>query len=156
MNVQDATLAMAASVIERSRDLIDDGWVKGTFYEFTGDGNIKAPKTFCILGALEVAAAELLEGTYHKEAGREVIDVATHFILDEIRSAMGRAYGNIPSFNDEAARTHEQVLSVLDKSARRLWDLSVDTGEMGGIDLSRYVETEHDEEELQYLNLVLS
>ena len=154
MNVQDATLAMAASVIERSRDLIDDGWVKGTFYEYTDDGGIKAPKTFCILGALELASQELFEGAFHKEAGSEVLDVARFFILDEIANLGGG--GSIPGFNDAGSRTHEQVLSVLDKAARRLWDLSVEGGELETLDLSMYVDCEPEESAQEFLTLVLS
>lgn len=155
MNVQDATLAMAASVIERSRDLIDEGWVKGTFYQYTSGGGIKAPKTFCILGALELAAMELFEGgAFHKEVAGDVLDVARYFILDEIASLGGG--GSIPGFNDAGSRTHEQVLSVLDKSASRLWNLSIDHGELGGIDLTRYVDVEPEEDAQAFLSLVLA
>lgn len=128
LDIGDATLALAASITERARDLIQDGWVKGTLYKRVGAEN--APQGFCILGALYLAAEEIFGemkgGAY--AANNDALHVAQAFIIDEI---YGRHGGSIPNYNDAKSRTHDEVLSVLDRAASRLWNISVNWEDIG-------------------------
>jgi hypothetical protein len=152
IEVHDASLALAGTLVDRSYDLIDDGWVKGRFYQKV-DG---APVTFCIEGALELASQELFSNMYHADHKRDVVNLARLFILDEVEKQTGRVYASIPGYNDAGERSHEQVLGVLQGAAQRLWDLSVNTEELGSLDLTQYVETEPAEAAKQYLHAVLA
>jgi len=127
-DVSDATLALAASVVDRTHDLIADGWVKGRMFT-TVDG---AKHEFCILGAIEQAVSEITE-IAQRSRRKDIYDLATMFILDEAVNqyqyggarAGWNSHGSIPGFNDAGNRTHDQVLNVLTGAAGRLWDLSV-------------------------------
>jgi hypothetical protein len=134
--VQDATVMLAAGLVERSADLIRDGWIRGTFYKMV-EG--KTPVAFCILGALEEAMNELMPATqFVEEARRQVHDVACAFILDEVEEQTREKTGSIPGWNDSGTRTQEEVVSVMEAAASRLWDISLDSSEKLG-DITRLV-----------------
>ncbi len=162
MHTQDAMLALAGSVIERARDLISDGWVKGMMNTKV-DG---APSHFCIEGALYLAAEEtfgIVKSTGRRQAmvlapaGHEVLNIARTFILDEVEEQLARTFGNIPGYNDDSARTEEEVLSVLEKAGQRCWNLSIENEELARIDLSRYAKKNTGSEKAEeYLQAVLA
>lgn len=128
MDIGVANLALAASVCDRTHDLIEAGWVKGRFY-----GGYENVQTFCILGAIDLALEELLDQN-QMYAREDIKHVATTFILDEALAQYKYSKGgSIPGFNDAAEREHDQVLSVLSGAAKRLWNLSVDDQELGQI-----------------------
>jgi hypothetical protein len=140
MTVDDAMLTLAASVVERTRELITDGWVKGALTG--GFGNVQE---FCVHGAMGLALQEVFGETGdvgrvnvcggYAAAGRGYSDVealATAFIVDEAKNQYGfkgsweaGAMAAAP-FNDDPATKHEDVLSVLDGAAKRLWSIGVD------------------------------
>lgn len=134
--VQDATVMLAAALVERSADLIRDGWVQGRLYTMV-DG--KTPVAFCILGALEEAMNELMpSANFAPEARREVHDMAAAFILDEVEEQTRVKTSSIPGWNDNGQRTQDEVVSVMESAASRLWDISLDSNEKFA-DLSRFV-----------------
>jgi len=152
-DVSDATLALAASVVDRTHDLIADGWVKGRMFT-TVDG---AKHEFCILGAIEQAVSEITE-IAQRSRRKDIYDLATMFILDEAVSQhqyqCGKYGGSIPDFNNASNRTHEQVLSVLIGAASRLWDLSVVNEKF---EFSKWADQGvNDEATKAYLDLVLT
>lgn len=125
MTVDDALINLAASVVDRTRELIADGWVKGKMSESV-DG---VPTAFCIHGALNLAMEEVF-GHASGNATVEVLAVA--FICDEAKSQYNFQgswkQGGIPaaSFNDNAATKHEDVLNVLGAASQRLWEVGLD------------------------------
>lgn len=125
MDIGTATIALAASVCDRTHDLIQDGWVQGRM-----SGGWKGVQTFCILGAIDMALAELFPDKNERAASKEIGDVVRTFILDEALAQFKYRGGSIPGFNDPKERGREHVLTVLDKAARRLWDLSVEQKEL--------------------------
>jgi len=149
-DVSDATLALAASVVDRTHDLIADGWVKRRLFTLV-DG-VKCE--FCILGAIDQAMSEIHEIGQCKG----IHDLVTMFILDEAVSQhqyqCGKYGGSIPDFNNASNRTHEQVLSVLIGAASRLWDLSVVNEKF---EFSKWADQGvNDEATKAYLDLVLT
>jgi hypothetical protein len=140
MNTQaychDATVMLAAAVVERSADLIRDGWVKGRFYKMI-EKNV--PVAFCILGALEEALNEVMPtANFAPEARREVHDMCAAFILDEVEEQTRVKTTSIPGWNDSGERSQEEVVSVMQGAAARLWDISLDSNESLA-DLSKFV-----------------
>lgn len=132
----DATVMLAAAVVERSADLIQDGWVRGTFYKMVEN---KVPVAFCILGALDEAMREILpSANYAAEARKQVHDMCAAFILDEVEEQTREKTSSIPGWNDSGTRTQEEVVAVMQGAAARLWDISLDTNESLA-DLSRFV-----------------
>ena len=124
MSVDDAMISLAASVVERTRELIADGWVKGKMSESV-DG---VPTAFCIHGALNLAMEEVFG-----HARNETVEVlAVAFICDEAKTQYNFQgswkHGGIPaaSFNDSAATKHEDVLNVLGAASKRLWEVGLD------------------------------
>lgn len=152
ISVENASYALAASIVDRSHDLIEDGWVKGRLSTSIGG----ALRRFCILGAMQLAVEEVF-GT-DRYASVQAYDLAQAFILDEAANQYNYRSSSIPGFNDPANRTHDQVLSVLKSAAQRLWDLSLEVEDIGGaVDLSRYITEEVDTEHAKvYLNAVLA
>jgi hypothetical protein len=125
MTVDDAMISLAASVVERTHELIADGWVKGRMSDSV-DG---VPTAFCIHGALNLA----MEEVFGNARGNEVVEVlAVAFICDEAKTQYNFQgswkQGGIPaaSFNDNAATKHEDVLSVLKSASKRLWEVGLD------------------------------
>lgn len=131
MDIATATIAMAASITERAGELLEMGWAKGTLRRNSKDHG--APE-FCILGALYAAGEELfgaLKGNAYS-ADNEAVSLAQQFIVDEAYQVSSpRGSGSIPGWNDEQARTQEEVLAVMDKAAKRLWALSIEDNETG-------------------------
>lgn len=152
-DMTDATFLLAAGVVERAHDLINDGWIKGRFYD---DG--KNPTAFCILGALELAALELvgqgLLGNKNKDAQAEVIDLAAAFICEAAGLPMRDQSSSIPGYNDASERTKEQVLGAMRMAADNLWAIAVEKEEEL-VDLSMYKSVEEVEPAKQYLYNVL-
>src|SRR3990167_6672051 len=104
----DTVKTLAANVVDRARELIDDGWAKGRMH-----GQVM--EDFCILGALELASRELLPTA--RTGRREVCRVAE----GAIRAVAGNIT-SIPGWNDAKERTKDEVLSVLRLASERLWD----------------------------------
>lgn len=140
MSVDDALINIAASVVERTRDLIADGWVKGTLT--AGFGGVQE---FCIHGAMGLALQEVFGET--GDTGRvnvcgglaatargygEVEALATAFIVEEAKNQYGFKgswqHGGIAAapFNDDPAVKHQDVLNVLESAASRLWTIGTD------------------------------
>lgn len=123
IDCDDATLALAASVVDRAHDLISEGWVKGKM----SDG---LESKFCIHGAVNLAIREIFGegGQYSNHAARNVTELACMFIVDEAvgQPSKGSLGAWAAGWNDSAERTHEEVLKALDGAARRLWNLSVE------------------------------
>ncbi len=122
IDCDDATLALAASVVDRAHDLISAGWVKGKM----SDG---LESEFCIHGGINLAIKEIFgEGHYSDRVARNVSELACMFIVDEAigQPSKGSLGAWAAGWNDSAERTHEDVLKALDGAARRLWNLSVE------------------------------
>ncbi len=164
LNIEDAALAVAASITERAHDLIQDGWVKGRMYT-KEDG---APVAFCILGALELAMQETF-GSQPNWMSHPAVELAAAFIMDEAAGQYKHRHWNetsqrvaspgmIPGFNDPAERQLEQVLSVMREAARRLWDLSVEREQVApAFEFSRWADVGVTEEASRdYLHAVLN
>lgn len=135
--IHDATVMLAASVLERSGELIADGWVKGRFYKMVEKD---VPVAFCILGAFEQALDELMpKASYSADARREIIDIATVFVLDEVENQTNKKVSSIPGWNDAGERTQEEVLSVIGRAAARLWEISFETSEATAQELAAKV-----------------
>lgn len=134
--VQDATIMLAAAVVERSADLMRDGWIQGRLVKMI-EG--KTPVAYCILGALDEALNEIMPGpNFASDARREVHDMATAFILDEAEEQTREKTSSIPGWNDSGERTQEEVVAVMEAAASRLWDISLDGNEKFA-DISRFV-----------------
>lgn len=139
ISVDDTVLTLAASVVDRTRDLIQDGWVKGAL-----NAGYKGAEEFCIHGAMGLALQEVFG--YTGDTGRvnvcggiaadnrgygQVEAICTAFIVDEANSQFNFggsfAIGNLSAapFNDAAERKHEDVLSVLGAASKRIWDLTI-------------------------------
>lgn len=144
MEVADATIAMAASAVGRTHDLIETGWVQGALLK--GGKSETQVEKFCIQGALMLALNEQFGedghcGRVYVCAGNDatqrgfsdiealatafiVQEAAEHFQYDQDAWKAGRLGG--AEFNDAADRTHEQVLRVLKGAEQKLWSLLTD------------------------------
>jgi len=139
--IEDTALTLAASVVDRARELLADGWAQGTLYE----GRDGLPESFCIHGALNLAIEEVFgEGT---SLGRSHIDgtrmvtsgaadveaLAVALIVDEATNQFAYEGGGMflgaARFNDAADRKLDEVLSVVGRAAERLWDMALGHGE---------------------------
>lgn len=137
MSVDDAALTLAASVVERTRDLLQDGWVKGKLYE-----GVQGVEGFCIHGALNLAIEEVFgegvaAGRHHIDGTRMVASgasdveaIAVAFIVDEAATRYGYRNGGMflgaAAFNDAPERRLEEVLAVVGSAASRLWEVATD------------------------------
>ena len=155
MDVGDAQIALAASLVDRAYDLISDGWVKGRM-NTTAEGT-NAPDKFCILGALQLALEEMFPGRECLNH-RNVMDIAVKFILDEAHTRYNHTNSSIPSFNDADVRKEEEVLNVLYNAAHRLWSLSVDWENITeDFKFSKWADVDTESVDSQnYLNAVLA
>jgi len=134
--VQDATVMLAAAVVERSVDLIRDGWIKHAWVKMI-EG--KTPVAFCILGAFDQAIEEMMpKASFAPEAREQVKEMAIAFVLDEAEEQTRVKTSSIPGWNDSGERTHEEVISVMEAAASRLWDISLEGNEKFA-DLSKFV-----------------
>lgn len=143
MNLDTATLVIAASAVDRSRELIADGWVKGAL-----NSGKNSAEVFCVHGALNCAFQELFPqmnpqngrvnvcaGVGANTSGYGTAEaVATAIMVDEAATQFGYtvdawkegAMGLAP-FNDDENTTHEQVLSIMKRASERLWAMSLET-----------------------------
>jgi hypothetical protein len=140
MTVDDALINLAASVVDRTKELIADGWVKGAL-----TGGFNSVQQFCVHGAMGLALQEVFGET--GDTGRvnvcggiaasnrgygDVEALATAFIVEEAKSQYGFKgsweHGGIAAapFNDDPATKHEDVLNVLDAASKRLWSIGMD------------------------------
>lgn len=148
MTVDDAIINLAASVVDRTRELITDGWIKGHM-STSVDG---AQTAFCIHGALNLALEEVF-GAYQRGSDVEVLAVA--FIVDEAKNQYGFKgswqHGGIPaaSFNDSPATKHEDVLNVLGAASKRLWSIGMDWESGLSMDPSNWVPSKWAEADVQ-------
>lgn len=151
MSVDDAVLTLAASVVDRTAELLADGWVKGRLNG--GHGNVEE---FCIHGALSLALEEVFGDS--KECGRvyvcggaaamdrgrgDIEAIAAALIVDEAANRFGynaNAWRNgslaAAPFNDAAERKHDEVLSTVRGAAHRLWDLALDSDQAASVQVS--------------------
>lgn len=139
-------MELAASVVGRTAELIDDGWMKGKFYD-----NPVAPARFCVLGAIEVAVDEL---KLPASVAGKIREIACSAIVEEITGKKGDAW-NIPEFNDAGERTLDEVLGVLGRAEQRLWSIAMHEEQ---VDLSAYqnIGTQAIEQKQAYLYNVLN
>lgn len=145
MNVDDAALTLAASVVDRTYELLSDGWVKGKLYD--GPNGVEQ---FCIHGALNLAIEEVFGagtsvGRHHVDGTRMVTTgasdieaIAVAFIVDEAATRYSYRGGGMflgaAGFNDAEDRKLEHVLEVVGQAGRRLWDIAMD--QPTGVELS--------------------
>ena len=123
----DGTIMMAAAVVERSVDLVQDGWIQGSWVKMLEK---KVPVAFCILGAFDQAIEEMMPASsFSEHARREVKEVSIAFVLDEVEEQTRQKADSIPGWNDNGNRTQEEVVKVLQGAAARLWEISLDTSE---------------------------
>lgn len=138
----EAVIALAASVVGRTRELIEDGWIKG---ELVTKGYGK----FCIHGAMNLALVEMFGrkeecgianvcGGYAatRQGFGDIEALATAFIVEAAadrysydRDAWRNGRLGAAPWNNEPERRQEDVLGVLDTAADRLWALSGVTAE---------------------------
>lgn len=141
MSVDDATIILAASAVERAHSLISTGWLQGGL--MAGKKSKTNVEQFCIQGALMLALNEqfgtetfvsreyVCTGANAVEGGFSCVEAiatayivqaaARHFGYDGMKWREGELGG--AEFNDAADRTHEQVLLVLAEAARDIWAL---------------------------------
>ncbi len=142
MTLDEATTNMAALVVDRVHDLIQDGWVKGAL-----TAGFEDAEQFCVHGAMNLALAELFGmrdcpvgrvnvcgGYAAQEFGQAPVEaLATAFIVDECqnRYAFKGSWemGNMAAapFNDDPAVVHDDVLAVLKGASERLWNVALGT-----------------------------
>lgn len=137
LDAGEAVVALAASVVERTRELIEDGWVKGTLVT-------KGHKEFCVHGAMNTALVEMFGreeecgianvcGGYAatRQGFGDIEAIATAFIVEAAADRYGAdreawrqgQFGAAP-WNNEPQRKQEEVLAALDLASERLWTLS--------------------------------
>lgn len=157
IDVSDATFALAAGVVERAHDLIDDGWVKGKLYDSRSQ-----PTRFCILGALQLAAEEvIMQGIPMKKSRRdehhemymavkELVGLCSAIIADAAGMGLN---GSPPTFNDAPNRKQAEVLAVMRSAAETLWDISLNTERE--IDMSSMLNTGTSENVKSFLEMEL-
>lgn len=125
ISVEDTALTLAASVADRTYDLLSDGWAKGTLYK----GPDGLPMQFCIHGALNLAIEEVfgegtslgrshIDGTRMVTSGASDVEaLAVAFIVEEAASQFGYAGGGMflgaARFNDAPERKLDEVLAVV-------------------------------------------
>lgn len=151
MKIDDsnATIIMAASLAERTCQLISEGWVKGALRR----GHDRVEK-FCIHGAINLAMQEMFS---NPEVHREVEDIVVAVIVDEARTKHaykgGMGYG-LPAaaFNDAKSTSHEDVVNVIKATSQRLWGLALEDQEAAPISWAAV----DDESVEQYLHATIT
>jgi hypothetical protein len=99
-------------VLKKVRDLIDGGWIKGSFAQ-TEDGESCSPNSkksvcYCLLGAINRA-------TKSRGLKTNVINV-----LAETIEPSDKDNFSLAGWNDNKRRTKQQVLNAIDKTIKRL------------------------------------
>lgn len=167
MSVDNATIALAASIVTRAHELMEDGYSKSQLNE-----GFKKVQRFCAHGAMNLAFIEMFPekkeqcgrlfvcgGYAATEAGYGPIEaVATAVLVDEANrrfdydaSAWKAGMMGVAPLNDDPKRSQADVLGILEGAARRLWDMTFED-EAVGVDL----EWEHEIGEYQVMNAVAS
>lgn len=144
-----ATLALAASIVDRTYSLLQDGWVQGTMS--SGFGKIEQ---FCIHGAMNLALNEMFGNAVNCSA---IEALATAYIVDEAQVQYNYKgswkTGSIPAagFNDAPGRKLDEVLKVLGTASKRLWDLSLlDETKEDKFEFSKWADVEQVDENVKY------
>lgn len=145
MSLDEASVNMAALAVDRTRELIQDGWVKGAL-----TAGFDSAEQFCVHGALNLSLVELFGGQTcptgrvnvcggyaAEDLGQGPVEaLAAAFIVDEAKTVFafqgGSELGNMGAapFNDHPDTKHEDVLAVLDGASRRLWAIALGTDEV--------------------------
>ncbi len=140
LTTSDTINTLAASVTERTAELLSDGWMQGAL-----SNGVEA---FCIHGAMALALDEVFGqsedcgrayvcgGVAAQDRGKgraEVEAVATAFIVDEAASKYGfdpnswkQGFNGAASFNDDPTRQQHEVLDVVSSAAEKLWSMTLD------------------------------
>lgn len=154
LTVDDVVLGLAAAVTNRACELITDGWTKGAMMRKAGG----APVSFCIHGALELAMEETFGyRDLRQDVQRDVEQVAVSFICDEAFGGRNQFVNGIPAaqYNDASERKHSEVIGVMERATKRLWDISFDTTTSGhGFEYSKWASVDESVAS-QYLNASL-
>lgn len=126
MTVDDSILICAASVVDRARELLDDGWVQGRW--FTSVEGVKVK--FCIHGALDMALDELAANSTMSRAYRSAVeDFAVFFICDEVFGGKTKENHVAMGWNDAPGRKQVEVSEMMGRVGKRLWNISLDLDE---------------------------
>lgn len=163
MSIDNATIALAAAVVTRAHELMEDGYSKSQLNE-----GFKKVQKFCVHGAMNLAFIEMFPerkeqcgrlfvcgGYAATEAGYGPIEaVATAILVDEANrrfnydvNAWKAGMMGVAPLNDDAKRSQQDVLGILEGASQRLWDM---TFEPGGVD----VEWEQEIGEYQLMNVM--
>lgn len=140
----EATLALAASVADRAREILSEGWLQNELYTEHRD-------QCCIHGAIYVALEEMF-GQHevfvrtHTDGARAVSKptikgqavnveaLVTAFVAQQAQVLYGYQtddlFAGAARFNDAPERTLEEVLKVMGTAAGRLWEAAM--GEVEG------------------------
>lgn len=146
MSIDSATCALAATIVGRARELMEDGYSKSQLNE-----GFKKVQKFCVHGAMNLAFIEMFPER-KEQCGRLFVcggfaatavgygpieAVATAILVDEATqrysydaNAWKSGMMGVAPLNDDPARSKEDVLGILDGAERRLWGLSLDNGEV--------------------------
>lgn len=138
---QEATMALAASVVERAAELMEDGWCKGSLNR--GEGEVQE---FCVHGAMNLAFQEMYGGQLEcgiayvcgglaadRRGWGQVEAVATAILVDEANARYGydpdawkRGMMGVAPFNNDERRERTEVLAVLHGASERLWGMAME------------------------------
>ena len=104
----------AKAVLKRARKLIEQGWAKGAFAKDKWRKRFVSPiseeaHSFCIMGALERASADLTSSSFSAEY---------HNARHLLESAAGVGAGQLANFNDYKAKSKKQVLATFDEAIK--------------------------------------
>lgn len=146
ISVDNATVALAAAVITRAHELMEDGYSKSQLNE-----GFKKVQKFCVHGAMNLAFIEMFPerkeqcgrlfvcgGFAATEAGYGPIEaVATAILVDEANKRFGYDVNawksgmmGVAPLNDDPKRSQDDVLGILEGASARLWDMSFEGTEV--------------------------
>ena len=162
MSIDSATCALAATIVGRAHELMQEGYSKKALNE-----GARGVQKFCVHGAMNMAFIEMFPdrkeqcgrlfvcgGYAASEAGYGPIEaVATAILVDEAvqrfsydPSAWKAGMMGVAPLNDDPHRTQDDVLGILEGAERRLWDMSL---EPVGVD----VEWDQEDQVFQVMNM---
>ena len=142
MSIDSATCALAATIVGRARELMEDGYSKSQLNE-----GYKKVARFCVHGAMNLAFIEMFPerkeqcgrlfvcgGYAATEAGYGPIEaVATAILVDEATQRFGydpnawkAGMMGVAPLNDDPNRSQADVLGILEGAEARLWALGLD------------------------------
>jgi hypothetical protein len=142
MTLDGATLAIAASVVDRSLELMLDGQSKSSL-----NAGFKGVQKFCVHGAMNLAFQEMFP-EYGEKCGRvnvcggyassetgygQAEAIATSVLVQVANERFGYddkawrsgAMGVAP-LNDDPQRSADDVTGILEETSRRLWAMSLE------------------------------